>query len=944
MALLSELLTSLDYPVLAISTPVILLVTYCAYNLFYHPLASVPGPLLGKISPLWLYYHSYVGDEASTIDALHKRYGPVLRVAPYEVDISDGAALAPIYNDKGGFLKAPCYRNFDIDGHASIFSALDPAYRAVRSKAVAAMFATATIRRDGEQLIESCVACLVRRMEEAKSQKGVPFNMLDLSRRLAVDAVTAYLMGRSYGGLDEPDKALSDDNAIQPLSASAFVDAFVAVGRFFLLPNRVFMFLEMVGERVFPDKKADVSMHAVSSFTDTLADEATETDTTYQGRLLQAGVSRHEASAQCKDLMFAGTDSTGTNLATICWHLIRQPAIYGKLREELERGRSADIDNLPYLRATVREGLRHSLANPTRLPRSVPLSGWSFGGYDFPPGTNVGCAAYSMHFDPTVFSEPRAFKPDRWLEGSVTANMLRDNMPFGVGPRQCIARNLATAELHIAVRRIVEADLLAGATTCGFQSDGNDAIKLAEWFNSKVVGHSIDGSVLGKMTLYPGKDENFQGVKRGGWSHFNLPIPMFEHVCSLPLSADVFAQATHPTLPIFAVGLASGHVRAFRLPPIEKTTPKDEHTNGEGGIKVNGRLAHTARARSSSITSTTGPINTVSTIWSTHRHKGSCRALAFSTDGTTLYSAGSDGLIKAADAETGRVVGKVAIPFETSRITNKDAASYPSVLLALSPQTLVLGTDGGTIHIYTLSEHVSPHTPLAKHAVPTATPSQTLRPHRTEFDPTNTEAIAALAALPPSATSTSRTSRAFVSAAGSTLAVTDIRKGVVATSIDQGDVLLAAACVSLAPPRNAPADADRKRKKGARGRNPDEGHDPNDKVLLGSSEGLLTLWNRGEWEDQRSRTAIGGGGLSPMGVDDDAGVDCLAVMPGDEGAPSRTRVVAAGLGSGAVKLIEVRAGWWTADDDGWGGDCQSLVSQGGERRRQRRMGGHGRQR
>lgn len=383
---------------------------------------------------------------------------------------------------------------------------------------------------------------------------------------------------------------------------------------------------------------------------------------------------------------------------------------------------------------------------------------------------------------------------------------------------------------------------------------------------------------------------------------------MFENVCTLPLSAEVFAQAIHPTLPIVVVGLATGHVQAFRLPPAdpssEASTPPEPKaaSDSNGTPKPNGSQPHTARARSSSITSTTGPINTVSTIWRTRRHKGSCRALAFSTDGSTLFSTGTDGLLKAADALTGRVTAKHILPSaqHSTNNTTTSTPDAPSTLLALSPQALVLGTDSGQVHIYTLDAN----------SLPSASPAQTFRPHRTDDDPGNAEAIAALAALPPSLTSSSGTSRAFVSAAGATLAVTDIRKGVIACSIDQGDVLLSACCASLAaPPGKAVQAQGTKRKKGP---NADEAHNPNDKVLVGGSEGLLTLWNRGEWADQRSRVSIGGGGLAgPLGPDDgDAGVECLAVMPlaASESGSSRTRIVAAGLGSGAVKLVEVRTG------------------------------------
>ena len=45
-------------------------------------------------------------------------------------------------------------------------------------------------------------------------------------------------------------------------------------------------------------------------------------------------------------------------------------------------------------------------------------------------------------------------------------------------------------------------------------------------------------------------------------------------------------------------------------------------------------------------------------LWHTKRHKGSCRGVEFSHDGSTLLSVGKDKVIKLADSETGKVLAK----------------------------------------------------------------------------------------------------------------------------------------------------------------------------------------------------------------------------------------------------------------------------------------------
>jgi hypothetical protein len=136
------------YPTItSILIPIVLLSARSLYRVLFHPLSHIPGPLLPKLTSLWLHYHAYIGDEASAIRRLHVTYGVLVRVSPNEVDISDADAIQPIYVSKGGFPKADCYANFDIDGHKTIFSTTDHEYRAVRAKAVMPLFSTKAQRK-----------------------------------------------------------------------------------------------------------------------------------------------------------------------------------------------------------------------------------------------------------------------------------------------------------------------------------------------------------------------------------------------------------------------------------------------------------------------------------------------------------------------------------------------------------------------------------------------------------------------------------------------------------------------------------------------------------------------------------------------------------------------------------------------------------------------------
>ncbi|PBP23982.1 Cytochrome P450 [Diplocarpon rosae] len=476
--LLSTRLSHLLLVVLFVSTT--LLVFRTVYRLILHPLAHIPGPLRWKTTSLFLYYHAYVGDEATVIHAAHLEYGPFVRVSPNEVDISDADAVNPIYVSRGGFLKAPCYANFDIDGHPTIFSGLDPNHRASRAKAVVPMFSTKSIRENEAALCE-CVDRMVGRMEEEAST-GRAVNVLNLSRSLAVDAMSTHLFQENYHGTSEKGKILS---------LSSFVGAFVAIGRFFYLPTFVFVWLEWATERAFPDEHTNASIQLVGKFFDQLVELTPTGAQNYPGRLTALGIARTEVKAQCKDLLFAGTDSTGMNLSTIFGVLALHQDKFEILRKEVLANINAgdkkrDIQALPYLSGVVREGLRLSMANPTRLPHVVPYGGWTFKGTHFPAGSVVGCSATELHLNPQAYPNPYEFRPERWLPENITPIAEEFLFAFGAGSRACIARNLATVELYMATEKIAAKGVLRGARAC------QDKVEIYEWFNSSVKGEKIE--------------------------------------------------------------------------------------------------------------------------------------------------------------------------------------------------------------------------------------------------------------------------------------------------------------------------------------------------------------------------------------------------------------------------------------------------------------------
>ncbi|KAL6242810.1 hypothetical protein RBB50_010456 [Rhinocladiella similis] len=496
----------------------ILPVTVAVYRVKFHRLSHLPGPWFASIGPFFLYIICYLGIEAHVMRHYHDKYKTkTLRVGTNSVSISDPSAIHEIYVAQGGFVKDNRYANFNMGPVVSIFSALDVDYRNVRAKSVALLFAPGRLRKatQGGEVIGECIREF---MDQFRALKGAnnEVDILDLCARLSIDVVTGYLLGRRYNGLHEDDGLSLAQRKDKKLSANPFVFSIVAFARFSLFPNWLFKCTYAASTWWASSPEVDQSFKRLGEYSDQLMEETltaspkdgvkTSSGPTYQGRLLAADISPFEAKVQAQATIFAGADSTAIVLATILFHLVQYPDVHKQLYDEVEseQAQKMDASQLPYLRAVVKEGLRLGMTNPTRLTRVVPPSGLQVYGQTIPAGTVVGCAAYVLHHDAEVFDKPFDFQPGRWLDNeeippSIDGDevpqflpkghrdlMEKHMMPFGLGLRACLGKNLALQEIHEAVRVVVASKILEGATTV------QDRIKMKEWFNGEIHGHRLE--------------------------------------------------------------------------------------------------------------------------------------------------------------------------------------------------------------------------------------------------------------------------------------------------------------------------------------------------------------------------------------------------------------------------------------------------------------------
>lgn len=99
---------------ISIYLPVALLVTlgYFLHLIAFDPLRKYPGPLLARLSNLWRVYHFWRADLPIKLFELHRKYGPVVRVGPNDLDFDSAAAIKSIYKAGKSMPKTDFYQGF----------------------------------------------------------------------------------------------------------------------------------------------------------------------------------------------------------------------------------------------------------------------------------------------------------------------------------------------------------------------------------------------------------------------------------------------------------------------------------------------------------------------------------------------------------------------------------------------------------------------------------------------------------------------------------------------------------------------------------------------------------------------------------------------------------------------------------------------------------------
>ncbi|KAK4935523.1 hypothetical protein LTR10_023434 [Elasticomyces elasticus] len=461
-----------DHVLLCLYPAVAAIVFHCAatliYNTSFHHLSSFPGPVLARYTRLWLVCQTLRQRRHSVDVILHKRYGPIVRIAPNELLISDARYFKLIYGIGSHFTKSAWYRAMDHDAEDGFNLLAESNMKKYwhQRRLISPVFTTQELLQH-ENLMSKPLRRLVERI---KLGLGKPQALVDWMNILSLDLLTEMTFGRSPDYIEQghdDGNCAGIDRFWQHLSWIGLLPGYsdwykylqkwlaaIGIPLFYhpdtsKLPIIQFFLKEITGRKCGTRPSTASSGIAAS---------------TQKIQAAKPELKDQWANVMLLHVVGAGFDTIGTSLSMCLAFIYSTPDCCGKVLDELHtlnptsQPAYEQLARLPYLKACIKESMRLKPIIGTSLPRSVPEQGFILEGRIIPPGTIVGMNPVVIQQDKGVFGDDAAvFRPERWLEANREQRgaMEFQSLAFGGPGRSCPGRNLASIILTKTVAEIV---------------------------------------------------------------------------------------------------------------------------------------------------------------------------------------------------------------------------------------------------------------------------------------------------------------------------------------------------------------------------------------------------------------------------------------------------------------------------------------------------------
>ncbi|KAL2256476.1 hypothetical protein VTK26DRAFT_1607 [Humicola hyalothermophila] len=477
-------------------------------NRYHNGLHKYPGPFLASLTDWWRFFDVYGRRPERSHIALHRKYGPIVRLGPNTLSFSDPEALKTIYGLNKGFIKSDFYvvQQSVVKGTSlpSLFSTTDNDFHMQFRRCVNSAFAMSALVQY-EPFVDNTTKLFLKQTERLYIDQPGACDFTRWLQFYAFDVIGEITYSKRHGFIERNE----DVDGIVAYLTKLFlyvapVGQIPILDRFFL-KNPLYLKLSSWGllDATFPvakfararmaERLPELEKSASSSTSTTFSSSSSSPEPVLPtsekpqaghvkspdllSKFLAAQAARPDfmtdtlVQTMAVSMAFAGSETTAISLAAVFYYLLKTPRALARLRRELDDAARAGLfsdyetglvtwhesQRLPYLDACVKEAFRLHPAPGLPMERVVPA-----GGVEIVPGervrggTIVGCSAWVVHRDRRVFGDDvDAYRPERWevrpgVEGDEARVRLMNGtmLQFGMGSRTCIGKNISLLEIY----------------------------------------------------------------------------------------------------------------------------------------------------------------------------------------------------------------------------------------------------------------------------------------------------------------------------------------------------------------------------------------------------------------------------------------------------------------------------------------------------------------
>ncbi|KAK8015767.1 hypothetical protein PG991_008655 [Apiospora marii] len=401
--------------------------------------------------------------------ALHKRYGPLVRIAPDEVACADPDAIRKIYSTTASLNKSDFYHIWDAGAFSKYpngFAIVDERLHAERRRIVSGVYSMSTVLTL-EPYIDDCSRFFVKRMIEHTR----PDQAVDLGEWFlwyAYDLIAELFFGRSLGFIEnrgDQGAFLESLEFMLPVMTTAAVSTPLARGlimSLFMLSSTARKGLKGMNRiietaRTSVDERASAA--AASSGTRDRKDLLHNLLAIVHSKGSDVDFGVEDVKNEAFAALTAGADATMIEIQAVFYYLAKDRAAYAQVRKEVDQAAESgqlseypsysEVMQLPLVKATIKEALRLHSGVGFTMPRVVGQGGIELAGMHIPPGYKVGINPAVVGRDEGVYGpDADTFRPERWIERTDPIMNRCNDLVFGAGTRTCIGKQIALSEIY----------------------------------------------------------------------------------------------------------------------------------------------------------------------------------------------------------------------------------------------------------------------------------------------------------------------------------------------------------------------------------------------------------------------------------------------------------------------------------------------------------------